>query len=114
MVACRTLLVLIAVIVFHSGAYGQERGPLSEANIEKLLRAGVTPRRMVTLIEEHGVKFEVTEEVRERLKKAGADAEVMEAVEKAGVEFARKRREEAGRGKEKDRGGSEAQGRRTF
>lgn len=94
MAAYKSLVLIIVLALFQGGAYGQERGLLLVEEIEKLLRAGVTPRRMATLIEEHGVSFEVTEEVRERLRKAGADDVVMQAVEKAGVEFARKRLEE--------------------
>lgn len=67
------------------------RLPLSVEDVEELLRAGVTPQRMATLTEEYRVGFELTGEVGERLKKAGADAVVMEVVEKAGLEFARKK-----------------------
>lgn len=80
--------VLSFLLLLLSLAGGQERrGPLSLEEIEYLMLEGVTPKRVVTLVGEYGVKFEVTEEVRERLRRAGVDAEVMGAVERAGAEF---------------------------
>jgi iron(II)-dependent oxidoreductase len=86
-----TRFVIIILLFLQGGADGQERGALLVEEIEQLLGARVTPRRMTTLIEEYGVDFEVTEEVRERLRRAGADDVVMGAVEKSGLGFARKR-----------------------
>jgi tetratricopeptide (TPR) repeat protein len=80
-------LMLLALVVAQEG-----NRPLSVEDIEYLLREGVTPRRVVTLVEEYGVKFEVTREVREQLRRTGAGEEVVRAVERAEAEFMRSQR----------------------
>src|SRR5262249_15820381 len=55
--------------------------------IEYLLQQGVTSRRVTSLVEEQGVKFELTEAIKERLKQAGADEGALTAVKLAGVKF---------------------------
>jgi len=71
----------------------QAKKPLSLEDIEQLFRIGVSSKGVTRLLDERGVNFEVTEDVKERLRKAGADATVMQAVEGAGLEFARRRYE---------------------
>jgi len=71
----------------------QAKKPLSLEDIEQLFRIGVSSKGVTRLLDERGVNFEVTEDVKERLGKAGADARVMQAVEGAGLEFARRRYE---------------------
>ena len=72
------VLLLIAMLLsLPTGAIGQEQGPLSVKEIERLVSAGVTPKRVVALVEQHGVNFELTAEVREQLRGAGADAAVL-------------------------------------
>jgi len=86
------LLVLFVFVLFPvSVVVSQERKPLSVANIEFLLKESISPKRLAELIEELGVNFKVTEEIRGRLKRAGGDNIVLQAVEKAGLEFARKK-----------------------
>ena len=64
----------------------QARKPLSVAEIEGLLRDRVSAGRVAEIIEkERGIDFEVTGEVRERLKKVGADSKVLQAIETAGM-----------------------------
>lgn len=77
-------------------AYAQDRRSLSAMDVEDLLRAGVSRRRVAELIEDGGVNFTLTEEVRQKLKKVGADAglmqadaRLMQAVEKAAAEYAK-------------------------
>ena len=71
-----------------SVALAQEgKRPLTVEEIEYLLQQGVTPRRVVNLVEEQGVKFELTAAIKERLKRAGADEGVLTVVKLAGVKF---------------------------
>jgi len=75
-------------------AFAQEaKKPLSLEDIEQLLRIGVSSTGVVRVIDERGVSFEVREETKDRLRKAGADARVIQGVEKAALEFARKKLE---------------------
>ena len=71
-----------------SVALAQEgKRPLTVDEIAYLLQQGVTPRRVESLVEEQGVKFELTEAIKERLKRAGADEGVLTVVQLAGVKF---------------------------
>lgn len=92
-----TLLSFVAVV------FSQERRSLSVADIEELLKAGVSQRRVAELIGEWGVNWEVTAEVKERLKAAGADAVVTQAVERAALEFSKRKLEEERAKAEADR-----------
>lgn len=78
-----------------SVALAQEgKKPLTVEEIEYLLQQGVTPHRVASLVEEQGVKFELTEAIKERLKRAGADEGALTAVKLAGVKFREKAAEE--------------------
>lgn len=57
--------------------------PLTEANILDLLRNEVPKPRIVQLVTERGIAFELTASVEQRLRSAGADDMVIEAVKKA-------------------------------
>jgi hypothetical protein len=63
----------------------QER--LSPADIENLLSGGVHQTRIADLIKQRGVNFEWTDDLRNRLKKAGAGNAVMEAIDGAVIRF---------------------------
>jgi hypothetical protein len=78
-----------------SVALAQEgKRPLAVEEIEYLLQQGVTSRRVASLVEEQGVKFELTEAIKERLKRAGADEGALTAVQLAGVKFRERTAEE--------------------
>ena len=78
-----------------SVALAQEgKKPLTVEEIEYLLQQGVTSRRVASLVEEQGVKFELTETIKERLKRAGADEGALTAVQLAGVKFREKTAQE--------------------
>src|SRR5215510_14682245 len=78
-----------------SVALAQEgKKPLTVEEIEYLLQQGVTPRRVASLVEEQGVKVELTEAIKERLKRAGADEGALTAVKLAGVKFRERTAEE--------------------
>ena len=86
------IFVVIFVLAFsYAWAFAQERKALSVADVEFLLKESISPKRLAELIEELGVNFKVTKEVLERLKKAGADARLMGAIETAELEFVRKK-----------------------
>jgi len=85
--------VLLILVFFSTGVFAQQHKPLSVTDIELLVK-DVSPKRVAELIEELGVNFEVTKEIRERLRKAGADTRSMQVVEREGVEFGKKKLEE--------------------
>ena len=60
------------------------KGPegLSEAEIEEALRKGMTPLRVKSKVEEFGVSFAMNDDIERRLRDAGADAELLLAIEK--------------------------------
>lgn len=92
----RAVLAYFFLLVFPVGfAVAKEAtGPITLENVEFLMKEGVAPGRVATLVRERGINFEVTAEVRERLKRAGADAVVMQAVERAAVEYAKRKLKE--------------------
>lgn len=57
--------------------------PLTEPEVEKLLREGVSKPRVATLVREYGVDFEFSDEVETRLRAAGADDAILLAVSKS-------------------------------
>lgn len=50
--------------------------------IEDLLTGGVSPKRTNALVQQYGVNFELTERIRARLLKLGADEELLVAIAK--------------------------------
>jgi len=91
------LLVLaagVSLLLLSVADAQMTKKPMSVEDIEYLLQQRVTPRRVATLVEEQGVKFEITPTIRERLAKAGADEQVLLAVERAGIAYARQQLEE--------------------
>jgi hypothetical protein len=63
------ILALCSVVATQ----GRTRGPLTVDEVERLIRGQVSPARIVTIIEEEGIGFEWTGEIRTRLRNAGAD-----------------------------------------
>ena len=57
--------------------------PLTEVKIVDLLRSGVTSRRVIMLVEERGIDFELTNDYIEVLRTAGAEDSLIEALRKA-------------------------------
>jgi hypothetical protein len=47
--------------------------PFELTEVEKLLKGGFTPKRIVALVEQYGVTFELTDNVERELRKLGAD-----------------------------------------
>lgn len=85
----RGIVAIIITVFFSSASFAQSRGPLSLEEIEEMMQVGETAQPLIIiLIETHGVSFALTDKVRARLKRAGAEASLLEAIEKAGSESA--------------------------
>lgn len=82
------------MVILASLTFSQERRPLSVGDIEELLKAGVSQRRVAEIVGERGVDFEATEPIRGTLKAAGANTVVIQAVERAALEFTKRKVEE--------------------
>ena len=71
-----TLILAVTFLAIH--AYAQKpREPLSRRDVVALLRAGVAPARMQTLVRQYGVSFEVSEQIANQLRQAGATEELL-------------------------------------
>jgi hypothetical protein len=57
--------------------------PLKEAEIEKALEDGLPSTRIMSLVNKYGVDFALTDEVEQRLRRAGADSNLLLAIAKA-------------------------------
>lgn len=57
--------------------------PFSESDVEQMLRGGVSPKRAAVLVRERGVDFAVDDAAEQRLRKAGADSDLLLAIAKA-------------------------------
>jgi hypothetical protein len=61
------------------------RRALAESDLVQLLESGVPSRRLIDLVEEHGVAFSPTPALTSKLKAKGATDELIAAVRRAGV-----------------------------
>src|SRR5438094_502611 len=75
------LFAIAFLAIGTARADGQK--PLTEADLTKLIELQIDNQVIVGKLEKEGIKFEATPEVLDRLKKAGASAEVLAAVQKA-------------------------------
>jgi len=57
--------------------------PLKEKEIEKALEDGLPSTRIMSLVNKYGVDFALTDEVEQRLRRAGADSNLLLAIAKA-------------------------------
>ncbi len=57
--------------------------PLKELEIEKALEDGLPSTRIMSLVNKYGVDFALTDEVEQRLRRAGADSNLLLAIAKA-------------------------------
>ena len=81
-------IVLISTANSMTLSFAQKRGPLSLADVQNLLEGRVSQARIVKLVAEEGVSFQLTASLRDKLQKAGADASVIEALAKASASMA--------------------------
>jgi hypothetical protein len=84
------MLLAMGMLVSISDEGRAAAKPLSIEDIEKLLRSGVSPGRVAEIVEEQGVQFEITSAIRGRLRQAGANEQVLNAVERASMETTRR------------------------
>lgn len=89
-------LILLIIIPFPNIVFSEkntERGPLSPEDIEILLKAYVSHKRIVKLINKHGVNFVATEDNLHKLRKLGGDNNVIQAIRQASAEYEEKIKE---------------------
>src|SRR5262245_41783097 len=104
-------LALMILLIFSSWpsvdiAWTQQGRPFSASEIEDLVKNGVSEMRVAKLIEERGVNFELTPQLRSKLQSAGAGTNIIMALEKATTKLAKLR--EATKRKEEEKRTAEA------
>ena len=75
-------LVLAACLVAAAVLSGES--PLSKDDVTLLLLGGATQEKMIALIEQRGVDFQMNPDLAKKFHDAGASDEVIEALTKAG------------------------------
>jgi hypothetical protein len=60
--------------------------PFDLTEIEQLLRASLTPKRIIALVEQYGVSFELTDNAEKELRKLGADDRLLLVIAKNRVQ----------------------------
>jgi hypothetical protein len=100
--------IIFLVGLLSSLAFAQERTALTLHQISELLNGRVSSTRIVRLVEQQGVGFELNEAAIRRLRADGADEAVLAAVRKMALRYTeeqrRKRLEDAGRQKSVEEG----------
>jgi hypothetical protein len=80
-----TLLILACLLTFGARAADKPPKPLTEDDVVLLLIGGATPDRMIEIIEDRGIAFQMNPDIAKRFHDAGADDRVIEALQKAGA-----------------------------
>jgi iron(III) transport system substrate-binding protein len=70
-------------VFIATSVFAQQLRPFSADEIEYLLRQSVAHERVTALVNERGVGFSLTNSLREQLRKAGADAALLDAIGRA-------------------------------
>jgi iron(III) transport system substrate-binding protein len=84
-VANRNLFLITALFVLvATSVTAQQLRPLAANDVEYLLQGSVTVKRLTDIVNESGVRFQLSNALKERFRKAGADASLLEAIERAG------------------------------
>lgn len=81
----RGFCVIALFVLLATSVFAQQLKPLSADDVERLLAGSVVTKRVAEIVNERGVSFQLTSLLRERLRKAGADASVFEAIDRAVV-----------------------------
>ena len=90
----RGLFMTLIPILVAAGVFAQGHRPLTADDVQYLLRQSVSPERVAALVEERGISFRPTASLMENLRKAGAGAALLAAVERASAKTkARSKRE---------------------
>jgi iron(III) transport system substrate-binding protein len=92
--AHRGFFVTVFFLLIVTCVFAQPFRPFSADDIEYLLRQSVNPKRVAALVDERGVNFSLTNSLREKLRKTGADAALLEAVNRAASKLTNKSKPE--------------------
>ncbi|MBI1983823.1 MAG: hypothetical protein HYS61_06460 [Acidobacteria bacterium] len=79
------LLILACLVALGAQAADKLPTPLSQDDIVLLLIGGATTEKMIELIEDRGIDFQMNPDLAKRFHDAGADDMVIEALQKAGT-----------------------------
>jgi hypothetical protein len=99
--ALRPTVIAIAffVALFGSFAFAQDKPALTLNQVSDLVKQGISSNRIVQLVEQYGVGFELNESAARRLRQDGADEVVLSAVKRMSARYAeeqqRRKRPEA-------------------
>jgi hypothetical protein len=99
--AMRPAIITIAffVALFGSFAFAQDKSALTLNQVSDLVKQGISSNRIVQLVEQYGVGFELNESAVRRLRQDGADEVVLSAVKRMSARYAeeqqRRKRSEA-------------------
>ncbi len=83
----RKFLLLLLVFLLPAAARPAEH-PLSADDVTLLLIGGASADRLLTLIDQRGVDFQMTPELEKKFRDEGATDSVIEALKKAGEKLA--------------------------
>jgi iron(III) transport system substrate-binding protein len=92
--AHRSFFVTVFFVFLATSVFAQQLRPLSADDVEYLLSRSVTAKRVTEMVRERGVNFRPNSNLRERLKKAGADAPLLEAIDRAALKQQKKSKRE--------------------
>jgi len=77
------LVVLACLLTFGAKAADKAPKPLSQDDVVLLLIGGATTEKMIEIIEDRGIGFQMNPDIAKRFHDAGADDRVIEALQKA-------------------------------
>jgi tetratricopeptide (TPR) repeat protein len=66
--------------------------PFTLQDISYAMNEGVPPKRIIALVAERGISFDLTQETESQLKRSGADAVLLDGIRKTAAENANKRK----------------------
>jgi hypothetical protein len=93
------ITIAFFVALFGSFASAQDRPALTLNQVSDLVKQGISSNRIVQLVEQYGVGFELNESAARRLRQDGADEVVLSAVKRMSARYAeeqqRRKRSEA-------------------
>jgi hypothetical protein len=81
------ITIAFFVALFGSFAFGQDKAALTLNQVSDLVKQGISSNRIVQLVEQYGVGFELNEATARRLRQDGADEVVLSAVKKMSARY---------------------------
>ena len=76
------ILVLAAALLTVGSLFGADQ-PLSQDDVTLLLLGGASPEKIISLVEQRGVTFQMNPDLAKKFHDQGASDEVIEALQKA-------------------------------